>query len=83
MDRQHRIGKVYFYRIKREYCKSITIRFTTFCHGTLLNMAKKERNKQTKKEIKGYKVRLDLTKKHYSILFLPCRCIFQHAVTLH
>ena len=63
LDRTHRIGKPYFDKIKKVKCKSIIVRFNTFHHRTLLYRAKKDI-----KQKKGYKIRLDLTKRHYLML---------------
>ena len=63
LDRAHRIGKSYFDKIKKVNCKSIIVRFNTFRHRTLLYRAKKDI-----KQKKGYKIRLDLTKRRYLML---------------
>ena len=63
LDRDHRIGKSYFDRIKNVKCKSIVICFNTFCHQTLLYKAKKGI-----KQKKEYKIRLYLTKMRYLML---------------
>ena len=60
LDRAHRIGKPYFYKIKKVKCKSIIVHFNTLRHWTLLYRAKKDI-----KQKKGYKIRLDLTKRRY------------------
>ena len=57
LGRAHRIGESYFDKIKKVKCKCIIVRFNTFRHRTLLYKAKKD-----KKQKKGYKIRLDLTK---------------------
>ena len=60
LHRAHGIGKPYFGKIKKVKCKSIIVRFNTFRHWTLLYRAKKEI-----KHKKGYKIRLDFTKRRY------------------
>ena len=59
IDRAHRIGKGYTDKKSNLSCKSITVRFTTFRHRTMLY---RNRNK-----LKKAKVKLDLTKKRYDI----------------
>ena len=63
LDRAHRIGKSYFDKIKKVKRKSIIVRFNIFRHRALLHRAKKDI-----KLNKGYKIRLDLTKKRYLML---------------
>ena len=63
LDRAHRIGKSYFDKIKKVKRKSIIVRFNIFRHRALLHRAKKDIKLK-----KGYKIRLDLTKKRYLML---------------
>ena len=63
LDRAHRIGRPCLDKIKKVKCKSIIVRFNTFRHRTLLYRAKKDI-----KQKEGYKIRLDLTKRHYLML---------------
>ena len=59
IDRAHCTGKGYTHKKSNLSCKSITVRFTTFRHRTMLY---RNRNKLNK-----VKVKLDLTKKRYDI----------------
>ena len=61
IDRAHRIGKEYRDKRSNLSCKSIIIRFTTFRHRTIFYW---NRNK-----LKKGKVKIDLTKRRYDILF--------------
>ena len=63
LDRAHRIGHEYYDRSTKTKCKSIIIRFTTFRHRTLLYRARK-------KIKNNVRIKLDLTKKRYSVLKL-------------
>ena len=63
LDRALRIGKPYFGKVKKVKCKNIIIRFNTFRHRTLLY-----RPKNDIKQKKGYKIRLDLTKRRSLML---------------
>ena len=56
IDRAHRIGEAYFDNKRKKNCKSIIVRFTTFCHRTLVYRAKKNMKNNVR-------VQLDLTKK--------------------
>ena len=55
IDRAHRIGSRYQDASSNNYCKSIIIRFTTFCHRTMFYRAKNKLKR-------GVKIKLDLTK---------------------
>ena len=60
-DRAHRIGKTYNEKGTNRTCKSIIVRFTTFRHRTLLYRSKKKMSQNVR-------IKLDLTKKRYSVL---------------
>ena len=56
IDQVYRIGKRYLDAVSNNYCKSIIIRFITFCH-------------RTKNKLKrGVRIKLDLTKYKYGLL---------------
>ena len=63
VDKAHRIGKPYFDKIKKVKWKSIIVRFNTNRHRTLFYRVKKDI-----KQKKGYKIRLNLTKRRYLML---------------
>ena len=60
-DRAHRIGKAYNDKITNKICKSIIVRFSTFCHRTMLFRSKK-------KISKNVRTKVDLTKKRFTFL---------------
>ena len=56
IDQVYRIGYRYLDAASNNYCKSIIIRFITFCH-------------RTKNKLKrGVRIKLDLTKSRYGLL---------------
>ena len=56
IDQVYRIGYRYLDAVSNNYCKSIIIRFITFCH-------------RTKNKLKrGVRIKLDLTKSRYGLL---------------
>ena len=61
IDRAHRIGSRYLDASSNNYCKSIIIRFTTFCHRTMFYRAKNKLKR-------GVRIKLDLTKCKYNLL---------------
>ena len=58
IDRAHRIDKAYTDKTSGLKCKSIIVRFTTFCHRTMFYHS----SKNLKRNVK---VKLDLTKKQF------------------
>ena len=60
LDRAHTIGPIYTDRVSQKKCKSIIVRFTTFCHRTLFYRARKN--------LKNAKVKLDLIKSRFDLL---------------
>ena len=60
-DRAHRIGKTYKEKGTDRKCKSIIVRFTTFRHRTMLYRSKRKMSKNVR-------IKLDLTKKRYTVL---------------
>ena len=61
IDRTQRIGKAYANKTSGVKCKSIIVRFTTFRHRTTFYHSRKNLKRNVK-------VKLDLTKKRYSII---------------
>ena len=60
INRAHGIGKGYTDKITGMKCKSIIVRFTNFRHRTMFYHSRKNLKHNVK-------VKVDLTKKHYSI----------------
>ena len=60
IDRAHRTGSRYLEAFSNKYCKSIIIRFTTFCHRTMFYGVKTKLKR-------GVKTKLDLTKSRYDL----------------
>ena len=46
IDRVHRIGVAYVDNKSKESCKSIIVRFATFCHRTMVYRVKKNMKRQ-------------------------------------
>ena len=61
IDRSQRTGKAYANKTSAVKCKSIIVRFTTFRHRTMFYHSRKNLKRNVK-------VKLDLTKKRYSII---------------
>ena len=61
IDRVYRIGYRYLDAASNNYCKSIIIRFITFCHRTMFYRAKNKLKR-------GVRIKLDLTKPRYGLL---------------
>ena len=61
IDRAFQIGEAYVNNKRKKNCKSIIVRFTTFCHRTMVSRAKKNMKNNVR-------VKLELTKKRFNLL---------------
>ena len=60
-DRAHRIGKAYNDKGTNKNCKIIIVRFSKFCHRTMVYKSKKKMSK-------NIRIKVDLTKKWFTLL---------------
>ena len=60
LDRAYRIGVIYTDRVSYKKCENIVVRFTTFCHRTLIY--------RMRNNLKSAKVKLYLTKSSLDLL---------------
>ena len=68
IDWTHRIDIPYVDKTTKKSCKSVIVRFSTFCHRTIIvHRAKKNINSPVR-------VKIDLTKKRYNLLYCKQIC---------